>query len=91
MRAEVWAERPMFALGGGAMITAPDGYQYGVRFTDGSVAARWSGRTQCQRAEEYLERVLALQRAWIAESGYDREPDRLVLVRRRPGEPWEAA
>ena len=61
------------------MIPAPDGYQYGVRFMDGSVAARWNGRTQRQRAEEYL--------AYLRE---EYSPDRFSLVRRRPDGPWEA-
>lgn len=73
------------------MIPDPDGFQYGVRFSDGSITARWNGRTQQARATEYLEKVLALQRAWIAASGYDREPDRLALIRRRPDGPWEEA
>jgi hypothetical protein len=61
------------------MISAPDGYQYGVRFeSDGSVVARWSGRTQRARAAEEVDRLhLAYH------------PDRFTLVRRRPDGEWE--
>ena len=75
-------------LGSGDVIPAPDGYQYGVRFQDGGVAARWNGRTQRQRAQAYIEQVQAQQRQWLAERGSDRKPDWLVLVRRRPGGEW---
>ena len=35
-------------------IPAPDGYQYGVRYADGSVAHGWNGRTQLDRAQEHI-------------------------------------
>jgi hypothetical protein len=60
------------------VIPAPDGYQYGVRFNDGAVTARWNGSTQRQRAEAEAER-LAVEYA----------PDNIVAVRRRPGSEWE--
>lgn len=69
---------------------APDGYRYGVMFSDGSVAQRWCGDTQRQRAEAYRDEVLADQRAWLAKfSRSRREPDHITLARWRPGEPWE--
>lgn len=63
-----------------------DGYQYGVRFHDGSVKSTWNGRTQRQRAEEFITESYA----WV----WSVRPagnfiDRFVLVRRRPEEPWE--
>lgn len=57
---------------------APDGYQYGVRFNDGGVLARWNGRTQRERVEEAAAR-------W-AKIYY---PDNIVPVRHRLKEPWE--
>ena len=35
-------------------IPAPDGYQYGVRYRDGSIAHGWNGRTQLDRAQEHI-------------------------------------
>lgn len=64
---------------------APDGYRYGVMYADGSVAARWSGRTQRARAQENLEQVIADLTAWLG-----RPPrDLITLARCQPGEPWE--
>lgn len=51
---------------------------YGVQFGDGSVAHRWNGRTERQRAEEYLAYLRELY-----------APDRFTLVyRAAPGSPW---
>ena len=62
-------------------LTAPDGYQYGVRFeSDGTVASRWTGRTQRERAQAERDR---LSDAFA--------PDRFTLVRRVPGSGWETA
>jgi hypothetical protein len=58
--------------------TAPDGYQYGVMFSDGSVAMRWTGSTQRARAQEYADKA--------AEAYPDYE---IGLVRRKPGKNWE--
>ena len=66
-----------------ANYLAPDGYRYGVMFTDGSVAEYWNGRTQRERAEEYAAKVVADQTAW---SGG--RHDHITLARQRPGEPW---
>lgn len=38
---------------------APDGYQYGVRFNDGSIRDSWNGRTQRERAIAELVRLRA--------------------------------
>lgn len=51
----------------------PDGYQYGVRFHDGSVGARWNGRTQREQALSYLR--------WLRER-YPRDANGYALVRR---------
>jgi len=57
----------------------PDGYRYGVRFSDGSVRAIWNGKTQRERAEEEAAR-LAVAYA----------PDRYELVRQHWSEEgWE--
>lgn len=59
---------------------APDGFQYGVRFHDGSVSHQWTGRTQRKRAEEEL--------AYLRDE-YKR--DTFALVRRGGTTwPWEA-
>lgn len=63
--------------------TAPDGYQYGVRFGDGSVSAKWNGRTQRARAEADAARIVADQMARVGRH------DPIVPVRRRRGGPWE--
>lgn len=60
------------------MIPAYDGFQYGVRFGDGSIRASWNGRTQRDQAEAEVERL-----------SKEYAPDRFALVRRLPGEPWE--
>jgi len=57
----------------------PDGYHYGVRFSDGSVAAYWNGYSQRERALDYRDMLRA---------EYPR--DTFTLVRHRRGEPWEA-
>ena len=62
---------------------APDGYRYGVMFNDGSVAERWTGRTQRERAEDYARRVVAAQMDWCGRH------DHITLARHLPGEPWE--
>lgn len=62
---------------------APDGYRYGVMFGDGSVAERWNGRTQRDRAAAYAEGVVAEH---LEQWG---RADRVTLARRRPGQPWE--
>lgn len=48
-----------------------DGWQYGVRFRDGSVAARWNGRTQQQRAEEYALALAARYPGEAARGGFE--------------------
>jgi hypothetical protein len=68
----------------GANYLAPDGYRYGVQWRDGSVANRWNGRTQADRARQYLADVIAQQLADVGRH------DVLVLVRRRSdADPWE--
>lgn len=57
---------------------APDGYRYGVQFTDGSVRHVWNGRTQRQHAESEADRLARLY-----------TPDCIVAVRRVPGQDWE--
>lgn len=57
---------------------APDGYQYGVMFSDGSVWDRWNGRTQRERAAAT---------AAILRDQYP--PDNITLARRLPGQSWE--
>lgn len=52
-------------------------WQYGVMFHDGSVARRWNGHTQEQRAREELARCKA-----------EYPGDNIRLVRRLIG-PWE--
>jgi hypothetical protein len=52
-------------------------YQYGVMFNDGSVARRWNGNTQEQRAREEALRCQA-----------DYPNDNIRLVRRWIG-PWD--
>jgi hypothetical protein len=59
-------------------LYAPDGYQYGVRFNDGSVMAPWNGATQQERAREELAECRKLF-----------PNDRLDLVRRVRGGEWE--
>ncbi len=69
------------------MIPAPDGYQYGVRFDfDGSVAARWNGHTQRQRAQEYRDELTNRDTSPFIRS----KRDTYTVVRRIPpdGE-WE--
>lgn len=56
----------------------PDGFHYGVRFGDGSVADRWNGSTQERRAREYLAEL----RAEYPRTAFD-------LVRCRRGGSWE--
>ena len=76
-----------------ANFLAPDGYRYGVMFNDGSVTEIWNGRTQRQRAEEYLAMTLRCHEEWRIEHGFPREPgrspDHVTLARHRLGEPWE--
>lgn len=64
---------------------APDGWRYGVRFNDGSVLECWNGRTQRQRAEEFMRAVVAEQLASVGRH------DTLTLVRRRAGQGWQSA
>lgn len=64
---------------GAENYVAPDGYRYGVMFGDGSVAHYWNGRTQRERAEEFLVDV---------STRWPRDATRYALVRCRPGEPW---
>lgn len=60
-------------------LYAPDGYRYGIRLADGSVIARWNGRTQLARAREEWEECRRLF-----------PNDRITLVRRaRDGEWYE--
>jgi hypothetical protein len=67
---------------------APDGFQYGVRFADGSVGCWFNGRTQRHRCEEDVRRIIEGQRNYLRAVGSEREPDAIVPVRRRPGEEW---
>ena len=60
-----------------ANYLAPDGYRYGVMFNDGSVAARWNGKTQRRRAAEYAKNCAA-----------DFHPDNITLARWKPGDEW---
>lgn len=71
------------------MIPAPDGFQYGVRFQDGSVASPWNGSTQRTRAEVALVRLAEAHEAWIARRGEEARPHPYAIVRRRPGQAWE--
>jgi hypothetical protein len=58
---------------------APDGYQYGVRFGDGSIRDCWNGYSQRRRATDELARLRA---------EYPR--DNMALVRRAGRDaPWE--
>jgi hypothetical protein len=57
---------------------APDGYRYGVMFSDGSVSERWNGRTQREQAQRDAD-----------DAAREYAPDRITLARRKPGEPWE--
>jgi hypothetical protein len=57
---------------------APDGYRYGVMFDDGSVAHRWNGATQRERAESYLAQMLELFPG-----------DNITLARARPDGTWK--
>lgn len=61
-----------------------DGYQYGVRFSDGGVAAYWNGHTQREQAERYMAAILE---EYGDHPRFDRS--RYALVRHRRGEPWE--
>jgi hypothetical protein len=56
---------------------APDGYRYGVMFSDGSVAERWSGRTQREQAQHKANQSAAIF-----------PHSNITLARRLPGEPW---
>jgi hypothetical protein len=58
---------------------APDGFRYGVRHDDGSVSARWNGRTQRRRVEDEADRLAVIY-----------APDRIEPVRRAPGGDWQA-
>jgi hypothetical protein len=49
---------------------------------------RWCGRTQEARAREARDAYVARQVAWLAAAGVDRQPDVLVVVRRRLGGQW---
>ena len=40
-----------------ANLYAPDGYRYGVRYHDGSIATLFTGSTQRRRAEEKAQDV----------------------------------
>lgn len=57
---------------------APDGYRYGVMFSDCSVTQRWNGRTQREWAERY---AAACQELY--------PNDTITLARRLPGGNWE--
>jgi len=71
-----------------ANFYAPDGYRYGVRFRDGSVADWWNGRTQLQRAREardrWVRRALTGQFARLYRSG-----DHLVVRQAQGSAVWE--
>lgn len=57
-----------------------DGWQYGIRFGDGSIKDSFNGSTQRQRAKDEVNLMNAMY-----------APDRHVLVRRRRGGEWEEA
>lgn len=57
---------------------APDGYEYGVMFNDGSVMHPWNGATMRDQARRAASR--------LARQYY---PDNITLARRRPGDQWE--
>lgn len=57
---------------------APDGYRYGVMYSDGSVGEWFNGRTQRARAA-----------AMAAEDAVRYAPDNITLARKRPGGRWE--
>lgn len=70
--------RPNVEKGLQANYLAPDGYRYGVMFSDGSVADYWNGVTQRDRASEYLERTTRMYAG-----------DRITLARWQPPRgPW---
>lgn len=64
---------------------APDGYRYGVMFDDGSIADLWNGRTQRERAEQYLADTVT----FLTDSLGRPPRDRITLARMKLGEPWE--
>jgi hypothetical protein len=56
---------------------APDGFRYGVMFSDGSVREHWNGRTQRGHAEAYARMMRA-----------NYPGDHITLARRPPGGRW---
>lgn len=64
------------------MIPDDDGYQWGVRWTDGSVTCKWNGATQQARATEFLTQVRI---------DFPGDGPHLRLVRRIGNGPWEEA
>ena len=62
---------------------APDGFRYGVMFSDGSVRAIWNGPTQRERAIKECER---LRLEYFASSGNFR--DWIAPCRRVAGGKW---
>ena len=60
-----------------------DGYRYGVMFNDGSVMAKWNGKTQRERAEEEIREIIAQQ---LERSG---RHDNIRLARRTLQMDWE--
>lgn len=60
--------------------------QWGVRFHDGSVLHPWNGRTQEQRAREFVEQH---NRHIMQKRGEIREIDQVALVARYDvSKPW---
>lgn len=67
---------------------APDGFRYGIRFRDGSVASWWNGRTQRRRVFDAIEEWRARALAGPFARNY-LPNDHLVVRRRSPDDPWE--
>jgi uncharacterized protein YodC (DUF2158 family) len=65
---------------------APDGFRYGMRFRDGSVAEWWNGRTQRARAFEAANRYTA--EALDSPFAKHYRSGEYLVVRRSPGGPW---
>ncbi len=69
---------------------APDGYQYGVMFSDGSVRHCWNGPTQRERAQDCAAGILLEQITYLESRGItNRQPDNITLCRRLPEGEWE--
>lgn len=56
---------------------APDGYRYGVMFSDGSIRQAWNGRTQRLHAEIVAERLAV-----------EYPGDDITVARCLPGQSW---